>query len=104
MSALTDGVPTVDVRTAHDREPGSVLIDVREDDEWAQGHVPGAVHVPMSRISLDDVPEGRPVYCICRSGNRSGRVAEALISAGVDARNVAGGMLAWADAGLPVEA
>lgn len=104
MNIRADQIPTVTVLEASDREPGAVLIDVREDDEWAQGHAPDAVHVPMSRISLEDIPEGRPVYCICRSGNRSGRVAEALLHAGVEARNVAGGMIAWEAAGLPVEA
>ena len=92
----------VTVLEADSREAEAVLLDVREDDEWADGHAPEAVHVPMSRISIDDIPAGRPVYCICRSGNRSGRVAAALVDAGVEAVNVAGGMIAWSDAGLPV--
>lgn len=103
MSAVAGEVPTVSVHEAVQRGPDAVLLDVREDDEWADGHAVDAVSVPMSRISIDDVPPGRPVYCICRSGNRSGRVVEALIAAGVDAYNVSGGMIAWAEAGLPVE-
>jgi rhodanese-related sulfurtransferase len=91
----------VTVQEAAQRRPDAVLLDVREDDEWADGHAVDAVSVPMSRISIDDVPAGRPVYCICRSGNRSARVAEALIAAGVEAYNVSGGMVAWAEAGLP---
>jgi rhodanese-related sulfurtransferase len=91
----------VTVEEAAQRRPDAVLLDVREDDEWADGHAVDAVSVPMSRISIDDVPAGRPVYCICRSGNRSARVAEALIAAGVEAYNVSGGMVAWAEAGLP---
>ncbi|MCU0310213.1 MAG: rhodanese-like domain-containing protein [Acidimicrobiales bacterium] len=102
MSAAAEPIPSVTVAEASGRDPSSVLLDVREDDEWAAGHAPDAVHVPMSRISLEDVPAGRPVYCICRSGNRSGRVTEALVHAGVEAFNVTGGMIAWNDAGLPV--
>ncbi|QYG93178.1 rhodanese-like domain-containing protein [Iamia sp. SCSIO 61187] len=98
----TDALPRATVTEAAHRPAGSVLLDVREDDEWAEAHAPDAVHVPMGRLTLDTVPPGRPVYCICRSGNRSGRVVAALVAAGIDARNVAGGMQAWAAAGLPV--
>jgi rhodanese-related sulfurtransferase len=94
--------PTASVAEVHRRAPGSVLVDVREAAEWAEGHAPDAIHLPMARLDRDNVPAGRPVYCICRSGNRSGRVVDALTAAGVDARNVTGGMLAWRDAGLPV--
>ena len=97
-------VPTATVTEASERPAGSVLLDVREDDEWATGHAPGAVHVPMARLTPQRLPEGRPVFCICRSGSRSLRVAELLVASGIDARNVSGGMLAWVDAGLPVEA
>lgn len=84
--------------------PGRVLLDVREDDEWAAGHAPDAVHVPMSELTgrLEDVPEGSPVYVICRSGGRSERVTEYLNGNGWDAVNVAGGMSGWAAAGLPL--
>jgi rhodanese-related sulfurtransferase len=102
MSTIVGEVPTATVQEAAGRGPDAVLLDVREDDEWADGHAVDAVSVPMSRISIDDVPPGRPVYCICRSGNRSAVVTEALIAAGVEAVNVRGGMIAWADAGLPM--
>lgn len=87
---------------AHDRLDGVVLLDVREDDEWAAGHAPDATHVPMSRLTPDAIPADTTVLCICRSGGRSGRVTEALRNRGIDAVNVAGGMNAWAAAGLPV--
>ena len=102
VSAFPLEVPSVTVAEASARADSAVLLDVREDDEWADGHAPDAVHVPMSRISIDDIPAGRPVYCICRSGNRSGQVTDALVHAGVEAFNVTGGMIAWSDAGLPV--
>lgn len=95
-------IPAVSVSEAHDRPPGAALLDVREDDEWLEGHAPGAIHLPLGRLALEELPPGRPLYCICRSGNRSGRAVEALTAAGVDARNVSGGMQAWVAAGLPV--
>lgn len=95
-------VPTATVAETFDRPEGSVLLDVREDVEWAGGHAPDATHVPMGQLTLDNLPAGRPIYCICRSGNRSGAVVEALVATGIDARNVTGGMLAWAAADLPV--
>lgn len=86
-------------------EQGSpYVLDVRETEEYAAGHVPGARNVPLSvlPVRLADVPKDRPVYAVCRSGNRSGQATELLRSAGVDATNVAGGTTAWAEAGRPL--
>jgi len=82
---------------------GAVLLDVREDDEWTAGHAPDAVHVPLARVG-EAVSRfaGQEVLTVCRSGARSGRAAKTLAAAGVDVRNVAGGMSAWASAGLPM--
>ena len=94
----------VDVREA-DRLARSgqvLLLDVREADEWAAGHAPTAVHLPLADARPAAVPDDRPVLAICRSGNRSGQAARALAAAGRDVRNVTGGMQAWAAAGLPV--
>lgn len=96
-------IPTVDVETAAARGPGAVLLDVREDDEWAAGHALGATHVPLCRLDPRDLAGAGPVFVICRSGNRSAMATEALRSAGVDAHNVAGGIGAWSRAGLPLE-
>lgn len=84
----------------------AVLLDVREDHEWAAGHAPDAVHVPMATIAdrLADLPEGAPIHVVCKSGGRSSRVTEYLQAQGRDAVNVAGGMTAWAAAGKPVVA
>lgn len=100
---MSEQVPEVSVTAAHDRRDDAVLLDVREPQEWDEGHAPGAVHIPMGELTLDNLPAGRPVLCLCRSGGRSGRVAEQLVAAGVDARNVTGGMIAWEAAGLPIE-
>jgi rhodanese-related sulfurtransferase len=85
-------------------EAGALLLDVREDDEWHAGHVPGATHLPMGQVGdrLGEIPSDRTVVCVCRVGGRSGSVAGALAGAGFDVRNMAGGMLAWERAGLPV--
>jgi len=82
---------------------GAVLVDVREDDEWSEGHAPDAIHVPLARVGeAASRFAGQEVLTLCRSGARSGRAAKTLAAAGVDVHNVAGGMLAWASAGLPV--
>ncbi len=84
-------------------EQGALLLDVREDDEWAAGHAPGAVHMPLAGVT-DATAQfaGRQVLAVCRSGGRSGKAAATLAEAGVEVRNVAGGMSSWAEAGLPV--
>ncbi len=82
---------------------GALLIDVRERSEFAAGHAPKARHLPLSRL-LDQrrntVPQGRTLVLVCRSGNRSRRAARLLARQGFDVVNVAGGMNAWAGAGL----
>lgn len=80
----------------------ALLVDVREDDEWTAGHVPAALHVPLGSLPQTELPTGRLVLAICRSGNRSAAAAAVLLARGIDARNVCGGMRAWQDAGLPV--
>jgi rhodanese-related sulfurtransferase len=80
------------------------VLDVREHDEWVAGHVDGAVHIAMGEVParLDEVPEGDPLYVICRSGGRSAQVAAWLSHNGYDAVNVAGGMDEWQAAGRPM--
>ncbi|QKJ18507.1 rhodanese-like domain-containing protein [Microbacterium hominis] len=81
------------------------LIDVREEDEFSAGHVPGAVNLPMSTIGarLDELPEG-PFDVICKVGGRSARVVQALAARGYEASNVEGGTDEWIAAGYPLEA
>ncbi len=85
------------------QQGGAVLLDVREDDEWAAGHASAAVHVALGHLA--DAAgrfDGQQVLAVCRTGNRSARAAKTLAEAGIDVRNVAGGMASWAAAGLPV--
>jgi Rhodanese-related sulfurtransferase len=95
-------LPTVDVTTAHDRPRRVLLVDVREPSEWAEGHAPHALHRPLGRLDPAALPKAETIYVICRSGNRSARATKALVAAGLDAHNVAGGMSAWEAARLPV--
>ena len=83
---------------------GLPLIDVREADEFASGHVPGAISIPMSEITgrLDELHEGA-FDVICQAGGRSARVVEYLAAQGHDATNVEGGTGAWISMGKPVE-
>ena len=89
-------------RAAALAEEGALLLDVREDHEWAAGHAPGAVHRPLSRLTPEDVPRDRPVVAVCRVGARSAQVTAVLVQQGADIVNMAGGMSAWVAAGLPV--
>ena len=87
-------------------EAGALVLDVREDDEWAAGHVADSVHIPMGELGarLGELPEGRPIVAVCRSGARSGAITEALAGRGFDVVNLAGGLQAWVAEGLPLVA
>ena len=87
-----------------DLPAGVFLLDVREDDEWAAGHAPDAVHVRLGELGarVDELPRDREVYVICRTGNRSAYATQALTAGGLNAINVADGMTGWAVAGRPM--
>ncbi len=89
---------------AHGEPAGKWLLDVREPAEWAAGHAPDATHVPLGELDAHrfDLPVNLRIVCVCRSGHRSGDAASTLLEWGFDAVNLAGGMRAWAAAGLPV--
>ncbi|MFJ6617681.1 rhodanese-like domain-containing protein [Kitasatospora sp. NPDC091335] len=88
------------------RTGAAVLLDVREAAEFTVGHAPGALHQPLialvAGVPLPPEAADRTVLAVCRSGNRSQRAAELLAQRGIEVLNVAGGMRAWALAGLPV--
>ncbi len=97
--------PQHDVQEAAQRAQvgRAVVLDVREDDEWVAGHVPGATHIPLGQLSarMPELDRNRPVLAMCRSGNRSRTAAAQLSAAGFNAANVVGGMKAWHSTGLP---
>ncbi|HLR63342.1 MAG TPA: rhodanese-like domain-containing protein [Lentibacillus sp.] len=76
---------------------GVNVIDVREDDEVAQGKIPGAKHIPLGEVPerLDEIDKDKHYYMVCRSGGRSGRASEFLDAQGFQVTNVDGGMLQW---------
>ena len=83
-----------------------VVLDVREQWEYDEGHIPGVVHIPMNNIptALDQIPTDKTVIVTCRSGNRSDQVTAYLRQNGFDnVHNMSGGILSWQAAGLPVE-
>lgn len=95
-------VPEVDIATFADRHAtGVTVIDVRQPDEYTEAHVAGARLIPLADVPdrADEVPTGETVYVICARGGRSLRAAEHLKGLGRDVVNVAGGTLAWIDAG-----
>ena len=92
-------IPTV---TAPTVAPGAYLLDVREPDEFAAGHAPGAHHLPMMEIParMAEVPQDSDVVVVCRMGGRSAQVVAFLRGHGWDnVHNLDGGMRDWAAAG-----
>ena len=85
---------------------GALLLDVREECEWNEHHVAGALHIPMQEVPsrIAEIPEDRDVYVYCKMGGRSARVVDYLQRHGRErVVNVTGGIDAWMEAGLPVE-
>ena len=106
-SASFARVPVAEV--ADDVAAGrSLLVDVREDGEWDQGHAPQAIHIPLATVQdeLDRIEReaaGRPVVFVCRSGRRSAEAAQVAVDAGMgNVSSIDGGMQAWGDAGRSI--
>lgn len=103
---MADDVPALLPAEAAARlRDGWQAIDVRLDEEVAEGVIEGAVHIELGQLAVraGEIDRERPLVVICRSGVRSAMAVAALRPAGYDAHNLDGGMLAWAEAGLPVE-
>jgi rhodanese-related sulfurtransferase len=94
-------VPEIDLDALPD---GVVFLDVREPEEWAQGHIEGAQHIPIGAViqRLDQVPQDREIVVVCAVGGRSAQVTAYLNQLGYHAVNLGGGMHAWEDAGRPM--
>jgi rhodanese-related sulfurtransferase len=95
------GVPTISVAELGERlkaSPPPLLLDVREPGEFAGGHVPGALNVPLAGVGVyaEDLDPGQEVIVICRSGNRSATAARRLRAKGFQhVTSVRGGISAW---------
>ncbi len=82
-----------------------ILIDVRTPEEFASGHINGAVNIPLDQIGnrISEIPQDKPVILYCRSGNRSNQAADILEGAGLTGIYDLGGVIAWTAAGYPLE-
>ncbi|HSW42438.1 MAG TPA: rhodanese-like domain-containing protein [Patescibacteria group bacterium] len=88
------------------REAGAFILDVRQPEEWAAGHIPDATLIPLGELAsrVDDVPSDRQVVVVCRSGRRSAEGRDILLGAGFGSvTSMAGGMIDWAASGYPTE-
>jgi rhodanese-related sulfurtransferase len=81
------------------------LIDVRRPDEWEAGRIEGARRIDLNELTgqAESIARDRPVIFYCRSGSRSALAAAAFRAAGWDAYNLAGGLHAWVEHGLPLD-
>lgn len=84
---------------------GHVLLDVRTPEEFASGHIHGAINISVESLAsrLNEVPMGQPIVVYCRSGNRSAKAVEILANAGYSHLYDLGGLNGWIAQGLPVE-
>jgi molybdopterin/thiamine biosynthesis adenylyltransferase/rhodanese-related sulfurtransferase len=110
LQQVRSEIAEIDATHARDRiESGEpVVVDVREQDEWDEGHIPGAVHVPRghleSRIERLAPDAARPVVVYCSAGNRSAFAAKTLAELGYeDVVSLAGGFTDWKRNGFPVQ-
>lgn len=105
MLITTPPVPEIDIDAVESRVPDASVLDVREPEEYAHGHIPGAINVPQADLAsrLEEVPRDRPVMVVCERGVRSLRAAQFLIQVGIDqVVSVNGGTAAWRGAGKTV--
>lgn len=86
-------------------DSNAVVIDVRSNSEFADGHLPAAKNIPLEDVEkrAGEIPAGKPVLLVCATGARSGRASGLLRKSGrADVYNLDGGLGAWRQAGLPV--
>jgi rhodanese-related sulfurtransferase len=109
-SIATAAPPMVTPQQVHElqvkKDPALFVLDVRSPEEFAAGHVPGAVNIPHDQVAsrLAEIPKNKEVVLYCRSGRRSALAAETLEANGYkDLRLMQGDMPGWEKAGLPVE-
>jgi rhodanese-related sulfurtransferase len=82
-----------------------LVLDVRQPDEFRQGHISGAKLIPLNELykRMSEIPKGREVVCVCASGSRSSSAAKILMKEGYTVFDMQGGMGAWRHAKLPVQ-
>jgi rhodanese-related sulfurtransferase len=100
-------IPTISIENVPNPLPeGLAVLDVREPDEWAAGHIDGALHIPLSELParLEEVAglDATQTLVVCKVGGRSAQAVGYLAQQGYDVINLAGGMLDWQAAGRPM--
>jgi rhodanese-related sulfurtransferase len=100
-------IPEIDIHEAKKRiDNGALLVDVREQHEFDEARIPGSILIPLSQFQqrYEELPKDKELVMQCRSGARSGQATEFLLANGyTDVVNMAGGILAWKEANLPVK-
>jgi rhodanese-related sulfurtransferase len=100
-------IPAIDIHEAKKRvDNGALLVDVREQHEFDDVRIPGSILMPLSTFQqhFEELPKDKEIVMQCRSGARSGQTTEFLLANGYkDVVNMSGGILAWNEAGLPIE-
>ncbi len=99
------GVEQIDPATAHKRQgQGITLVDVREDQERESASIPNTLWIPLSVFGSrwQELPD-EPLIIYCAAGARSQQAASFLQAQGRNAGNLRGGIMGWAQAGLPIE-
>src|SRR3954454_8286063 len=105
MAQLSHLQPELSPREVADALDRVQLVDVREPYEFEAGRIEGARHVELSRLAeeAESLDPARPVVFYCRVGGRSAMATQAFRASGYDAHNMAGGLVSWAESGLPLE-
>ena len=100
-------IPEIDVQEAKQRiNAGAILVDVREQNEYDEAHIPGSHLLALSNLAENyaELPKDKPLIMQCRSGARSGQATQFLLQNGYsEVVNLKGGILAWGEADLPIE-
>lgn len=103
-NAIAQVISPAEYRQQYETAP-HLLLDVRTPEEFADGHIPGAVNISLQTLgqNLASIPTDRPVVIYCRSGNRSAQAMRLLAEAGYTSLYDLGGIITWQAQGYPVQ-
>jgi len=82
-----------------------LVVDVRQPEEYRQGHIQGSKLIPLGQLSgrLKELPKNREIVLVCATGSRSRSATKMLVREGYEAVNMNGGMMSWARSGLSIK-